>query len=290
VQFVKMQGAGNDFAVIDGRGLNLDWPALAVQMTDRHFGVGGDGIIVALPSNVAGLRMRMFNPDGSEAEMCGNGLRCLAKYAIERGIATPKDETIHIETVAGVLSCRVWRDGEGRVERVKLGMGRPHLDPREIPVAVEQTPPVLKLPLQAGGDRYEVTCVSMGNPHAVWFAPRDLDLDAFPLTEVGPQIEHDPAFPRRVNFEVVVVDGPGKLRARVWERGAGITLACGTGACAVGVAARLNGLSGDRSEVTLPGGTLLIEWDGEGEVFLTGPAVEVFAGEWPDPMTTKVLR
>ncbi len=282
MQFVKMQGTGNDFAVIDGRGMNADWPALAVKMNDRHFGVGGDGIIVALTSEKADLRMRMFNPDGSEAEMCGNGLRCLAKYAIERGLATPKDDTIHVETLAGVLSCRVWRGEAGKVERVKLGMGRPRLDPREIPVAVEQMPPVLKLPLHVDAAEYEVTCVSMGNPHAVWFAPHDLDLDTFPLTEIGPRIEHDPAFPRRVNFEAVVVDEPGKVRVRVWERGAGITLACGTGACAVGVAARLNGLTGDRTEVALPGGTLLIEWDGEGEVFLTGPAVEVFGGEWPE--------
>ena len=282
MQFVKMQGTGNDFSVIDGRGLNLNWPALAIAMTDRHFGVGGDGIIVALASATADLRMRMFNPDGSEAEMCGNGLRCLAKYAIERGLATPADDTIHVETGAGVLSCRVWRDEGGAVHRVKLGMGRPRLDPREIPVAVEQTPPLLALPLQVGDDRFDVTCVSMGNPHAVWFAPEGTDLDAVPLTEIGPLIEHDAAFPRRVNFEAVLVEAPGRVRARVWERGAGITLACGTGACAVGVAARLNGLSGDRTEVALPGGTLLIEWDGEGEVFLTGPAVEVFSGAWPD--------
>jgi len=282
VKFVKMHGTGNDFVVIDGRGVDTDWSALAVAMNDRHFGIGGDGLIVALPSETADLRMRMFNPDGSEAEMCGNGLRCLAKYAIERGLAIPRDDAIRVETLAGVLTCRVWRDERGKVERVRLAMGRPRLDPREIPVLAEQAPPVIGLPLAVDGHEFAVTCVSMGNPHAVWFAPRDLDLPAYPLHVVGPLVEHHPLFPRRVNFEVAVVDTSERIRVRVWERGAGLTLACGTGACAVAVAARLNGLIGDATDIVLPGGTLHIEWDGAGEVFLTGPAVEVFTGDWPN--------
>lgn len=281
MKFVKMHGTGNDFVVVNGRGLDADWPALAVAMNDRHFGIGGDGLIVALPSQTADLRMRMFNPDGSEAEMCGNGLRCLAKYAIERGLATPRDGTIRVETLAGVLTCRVWHDERGKVERVRLGMGQPRLDPREIPVLAEQAPPVTGLPIAVDGHELAVTCVSMGNPHAVWFAPHDFDLASYPLHVVGPLVEHHPLFPRRVNFEVAVVERPKRIRVRVWERGAGLTLACGTGACAVAVAARLNGLIGDAADIVLPGGTLHIEWDGAGEVFLTGPAVEVFTGDWP---------
>lgn len=277
MQFVKMHGTGNDFVVIDGRGLEADWADLARRMNDRHRGIGGDGILVALASDKAALRMRMFNPDGSEAEMCGNGIRCLAKYAVERHLVTPSDHAMQIETLTGVLTCELHSEGD-RVVAVRVGMGKPHLDPREIPVLAEQTPPVLGFPVDVGGRRFPVTCVSMGNPHAVWFA--DEPVQEFALREIGPSVEHNPAFPRRVNFEIVNVLRRGAVRARVWERGAGETLACGTGACAIGVAARLNGLTGDTTEVTLPGGTLKIEWDGSGEVFLSGPAVEVFAGDW----------
>jgi diaminopimelate epimerase len=222
--------------------------------------------------------MRMFNPDGSEAEMCGNGIRCLAKYAVERNLVKPAHDTIQIETPAGVLACELRREA-GRVQSVRVSMGRPRLDPRDIPVIAEQAPPVRGFPIDVGGERFAVTCVSMGNPHAVWFTDRPVD--EFPLREIGPRVEHYPSFPNRVNFEIVNVVQPGAVRARVWERGAGETLACGTGACAIGVAARLNGHTGDRTEVTLPGGTLSIEWDGAGDVYLTGPARQVFQGEWP---------
>jgi diaminopimelate epimerase len=277
MRFTKMHGAGNDFVVIDGREYSADWEKLAVAMNDRHFGVGGDGIIVALPSEKADLRMRMFNPDGSEAEMCGNGIRCLTKYAVERGITRPHGNAIAVDTLAGVLTCAFTSD-QGRVVSVRVGMGKPHLDPREIPVLAEQAPPVIGFPVDAEGRRFELTCVSMGNPHAVWFTEEPVA--TFALHQVGPRIEYHPAFPRRVNFEIVNVLHPGSIRARVWERGAGETLACGTGACAVAVAARLNGLIGDSTQVSLPGGTLQIDWDGSGEVFLTGPAAEVFEGEW----------
>jgi diaminopimelate epimerase len=246
-------------------------------MNDRHFGIGGDGIIVALPSDVADLRMRMFNPDGSEAEMCGNGIRCLAKYVVERGLTRPKDGVVTVETLAGILSCELRREG-GTVTAVRVAMGTPRLDPREVPVLAEQSPPVLGFEVRAGDRAFPVTCISMGNPHAVWFT--DASVAEFPLGQIGPQVEHHAAFPRRVNFEVANVERPGAVRARVWERGAGETLACGTGACAIGVAARLNGYTGDATDVTLPGGTLHIEWAGEGDVYLTGPAVEVFEGEW----------
>ncbi len=278
MQFVKMHGTGNDFVVIDGRGLDADWADLAHKMTDRHFGIGGDGILVALESDSAALRMRMFNPDGSEAEMCGNGIRCLAKYAVERHVAEPSNGAIQIETLAGVLTCELRYEGD-HVSAVRVAMGRPHLDPREIPVLAEQGPPLLGFPVDVAGRIFPVTCVSMGNPHAVWFAEEPVE--QFALREIGPSVEHHPAFPRRVNFEIVNVLQHGAVQARVWERGAGETLACGTGACAIGVAARLNGHTGDTTAVTLPGGTLTIEWDGSGEVYLTGPAVEVFAGAWP---------
>jgi diaminopimelate epimerase len=277
MRFTKMQGTGNDFVVIDARGEERDWAKLAIAMNDRHFGIGGDGIILALPSSEADLRMRMFNPDGSEAEMCGNGIRCLTKFVVERGIIQPHADAIRVETLAGVLTC-AFSSSTGVVESVRVGMGRPRLDARKIPVLAEQAPPVLGFPVDVDSDRFAVTCVSMGNPHAVWFTDRAVgDL---PLHAVGPRVEHHPAFPKRVNFEIANVERPGMLRARVWERGAGETLACGTGACAIGVAARLNGLTGDVTHVTLPGGTLRIEWDGEGEVYLTGPAVEVFEGTW----------
>jgi diaminopimelate epimerase len=278
VKFVKMHGTGNDFIVIDGRDVDADWSALAVTMNDRHFGIGGDGIILALPSERGDMRMRMFNPDGSEAEMCGNGIRCLAKYAVERGLVTPSHDTIRVETLAGVLTCELHGEA-GQVTDVRVGMGRPRFDAREIPVLAEQAPPIKGFPVQIDGDQFVVTCVSMGNPHAVWFG--DQPVDEFPLRDIGPKVEHVQAFPNRVNFEIANVLRPGAVRARVWERGAGETLACGTGACAIGVAARLNGHTDDRTEVTLPGGTLLIEWDGSGEVYLTGPASQVFQGEWP---------
>lgn len=278
MQFTKMHGTGNDFVLLDGTSREQDWATLAVPMNDRHFGIGGDGLIVALPSQHADLRMRMFNPDGSEAEMCGNGIRCLAKYAVERGLA-PARAALRIETLAGDLTCELRRDGTA-ITAVRVSMGQPRLDPRAIPVLAEQGPPVLAFPLRAGGREFAVTCLSMGNPHAVWFTAEPID--EFHLQEIGPLVERDPAFPRRVNFEIVNVERRGVVRARVWERGAGLTLACGTGACAVHVAARLNGLTGDATDVALPGGSLRIEWNGAGEVYLTGPAATVFEGEWPD--------
>jgi diaminopimelate epimerase len=277
MQFVKMHGTGNDFVMVDARDKTADWEALARAICDRHFGVGSDGLILALPAENADLRMRMFNPDGSEAEMCGNGIRCLAKFAVERGIVQPKEHMITVDTLAGLLTCEV-SGADGKVERVRASMGTPKLAPAEIPVLAESSGPVLHLPVRVEDGEFDVTCVSMGNPHAVHFTEQPVgEID---LEHVGPRVEHHPAFPRRVNFEVANVLGRDRLRMRVWERGAGITLACGTGACATAVAARLRGLVDDAVEVELPGGTVRIEWDGEGEVYLSGPAVDVFEGEW----------
>lgn len=277
MNFVKMHGTGNDFVVLRPQGDARDWRSLAIAICDRHFGIGSDGLILALSSQVADLRMRMFNPDGSEAEMCGNGIRCLAKYAVESGMALPRNGAIDIETLAGRLRCELTGSGN-RIERVRVAMGAPHLHPDEVPVLASAAPPVRDFPLDVGSERFAVTCVSMGNPHAVHFT--QTPIAEFPLAVVGPRVEHHLAFPKRVNFEIVNCDERGHVRARVWERGAGETLACGTGACAIGVAAVLAGLSDGRTTVSLPGGDLEIEWDGAGEVYLSGAATEVFRGEW----------
>ncbi len=283
MRFTKMQGAGNDYIFVDARAMEADWPALARDMSDRHFGAGGDGIILVLPSRVAHLRMRMFNADGSEGEMCGNGIRCFAKYAIERDIARPDGSGLRVETLAGIRTVVPVVDN-ARVVGARVAMGSPVLDPAEVPVVLGDMPadkvgqPVLDYPVQIGNTRLRMSFVSMGNPHAVAFV--DGPVGEFPLHLVGPEVEQHPMFPRRVNFEIVNLAGDGRLVARVWERGSGETMACGTGACAIGVAARLLGLATDSVDITLPGGTLGVSWDGEGEVYLEGDAVEVFEGEW----------
>jgi diaminopimelate epimerase len=281
MQFTKMHGTGNDFVMVDASEFSADWEALARAVCDRHFGAGSDGLILALPAAEADLRMRMFNPDGSEAEMCGNGIRCLAKYAVERGIATPKRGAIVVDTLAGRLRCEVFGEN-GVIDRVRVSMGAPRFAPNEIPVAAESSGPVRDLPVRVEGGDFRVTCVSMGNPHAVYFAEQPVgEID---LGTVGPRVEHHPLFPRRVNFEVVNVLDRDRLRMRVWERGAGMTLACGTGACATAVAARLHGLVDDIVDIELPGGVVRIEWDGQGEVYLSGPAETVFEGQWLRPI------
>ena len=250
-------------------------------MSDRHLGVGSDGLILALPSEKADLRMRMFNADGSEGEMCGNGIRCLVRFAFDNGILPAELSPVRVETMAGVLDVTpLGGDGDG-MTAARVLMGEPRLIPGEIPVALEGMDAVVDEPMEVAGREFRMTCVSMGNPHAVVFM--DEPVDDFPLTEIGPMVEHHPLFPARVNFEIVnVLDGGNVLKTRVWERGSGITMACGTGACAVQVAARLNGLAGDRATIALPGGDLTVEWPGEGEVVMEGPVATVFDGEWLD--------
>ena len=282
MKFTKMHGAGNDYVYIDARGVSADWPELSIAMSDRHFGIGSDGLILIMDSNVADARMRMFNADGSEGEMCGNGIRCFAKYAIEREIVAPKPTGVDVETLAGVRNIVPTYSGD-RITGARVSMGPPILVPAEVPVALPGDAaagpgPVLNHPFEMDGLDLPLSFVSMGNPHAITFIEQPVG--EFPLHTVGPKVERHSIFPRRVNFEIVNVEGPGKLTARVWERGSGETMACGTGACAIAVAARLNGLSQDSVDITLPGGTLRIEWDGRGEVFMEGPAVEVFSGEW----------
>ena len=224
----------------------------------------------------------MFNADGSVGEMCGNGIRCFAKYAIERGIVEPSTQSMDVETLAGVRTI-VPQYRDGKVRSARVSMGRPILSPGDVPVKLEASPeitkgPVVNYPFQMDGEDLPLTFVSMGNPHAITFM--QLPVAEFALHTIGPKVEHHAMFPKRVNFEVVNLNGEGNLTARVWERGSGETLACGTGACAIAVAARLQGFSRGSVDVALPGGTLQIDWDGEGEVYLEGPAEEVFSGEW----------
>jgi diaminopimelate epimerase len=278
--FWKMHGTGNDFVLTESTDLDFDWPSLAVRVCDRHFGVGADGLIVSFPSAKADRRMRIFNPDGSEAEMCGNGVRCFVKYLLDQGVLAAADGVMTVDTMAGVLEARATRDSNGRVETVRVAMGAPHLDPQDVGARIEQAGPVRDLPLTAANEPLALTLVSMGNPHAVHFldgAPSDFDLH-----RIGPAVEHDPLFAHRTNFEIVQVRDRTHLEMRVWERGAGETLACGTGACAAVVAARLHDRADEDVDVAVPGGTLRISWDGAGEVYLEGPATFVFASRWED--------
>ncbi len=282
MKFTKMQGAGNDYVYIDARGLKEDWPSLSRRMSDRHFGIGGDGIILVLDSDASDLKMRMFNADGSEGEMCGNGIRCFAKYAIERGIVPSGTESLGVETLAGIRTIVPVYD-DGRVTRARVSMGLPDLHPRDVPVTLDRLPasttgPIIDYPFEMDGLSLPLTFVSMGNPHAIVFLEQPVA--EFPLHTIGPKVEHHPMFPRRVNFEVVNLNGEGRATARVWERGSGETMACGTGACAIAVATWLRKSGRGRLDITLPGGTLNIDWGGEGEVYLEGPAEEVFSGEW----------
>jgi len=277
MNFIKLQATGNDFVLIDGRRMKQrDWSALAKALCHRHFGVGADGILLILPSKKADFYMRMFNPDGSEAEACGNGLRCAARYATDNGLA--KGTEIKIETPAGMKTARI----KGS-ESIQVAIGKPELKPSSIPVIVDrkgipEASPVIDYALTIGKWKLRITCVSVGNPHAVCFL--DQPVVDFPLAEIGPRVEHHPMFPNRVNFEIVNVISRKKLKARVWERGAEETLSCGTGACAIAVAARLKKLTANPVDITLPGGTLTVDWDGKSEVFLSGPAEVVFQGEW----------
>ncbi len=279
IPFTKVQGAGNDFVLVDGRTRDLDWSALAAEICTRHFGVGSDGLLILQESNAAPVRMVMYNPDGSLSEMCGNGLRCFVKYAVERGGIPASDGGLAVDTGAGILHAS-FDATAARIDRVRLSMGAPGLSPQAVPVVAESAGPVIGLPLDVDGETYDVTCASMGNPHAVHFS--ETPVDEIPLDRIGPLVEHDNHFPNRTNFEIVNVLAPDRLRARVWERGVGLTLACGTGACAVLVAARLNGLADQQATVCLPGGDLELEWDGDpaSPVYLEGPAAYVFDGEW----------
>jgi diaminopimelate epimerase len=280
--FAKLHGAGNDYIAIDGRDRSRDWGDLSLRMSELHFGAGSDGIVVVLPSDQAQVRMRIFNPDGSEAEMSGNGVRLFSKFVLDRKIATPDAGGLTVETMAGVRTIQPTMV-DGKMTSARVAMGAPVLTPREIPVdpsATGDVERVIDLPIEAGGRTLNVTCLSVGNPHAVHFP--DVDVDDFPLNEIGPFVESHKYFPNKINFEIANVTDRGHLKARIFERGAGETLSSGTGSSAVCVAAKLHGFTDDAVEMNVPGGTLNLEWDGVGEVFLEGPTVEVYTGIWPD--------
>ncbi len=275
--FTKMEGLGNDFIMIDGRKQGVEkissYKELAIKLCDRRFGIGGDGLIVVQQSSLCDLKFRIFNSDGSEAQMCGNGMRCLARYVYESGMIEKQEFTV--ETLAGTIVPRLNLDDNGKILSVTVDMGKPVLEAEKIPFrptqpgALVQTIETLKGPVS-------VTAVSMGNPHAVIFVD---DASAAPVFETGPVVETHPAFPEKTNVEFIQVLSDTELRMRVWERGAGVTLACGTGACASVVAAVLNGKTKRSVTVHLDGGDLSITWDdASGHVFKTGPARIVFKG------------
>ncbi len=283
MNFTKLQGAGNDFVLVEAGGKRLNWSKLAVAMCQRHFGIGADGLLL-LSSDKNGLKMRMFNPDGSEAEACGNGLRCLVKYALEKGVVSAKAAEIPVETIAGVRKARLHTVGNKTV--IQTSMGEPKFGAKDIPVTLEATAePILDYLLTIEGRKLALSFVSMGNPHAVYFLERSVA--DFPLAQIGPKVERHPMFPKRTNFEVARVLKRNLIEARVWERGAGETLACGSGACAIAVIAKLHGYTDNKVEIKLPGGTLSVEWSGKGEVYLSGQAEIVFSGEWPDENIAK---
>jgi diaminopimelate epimerase len=276
MKFTKMHGAGNDYVYVNcfAEEFPRDVAGLAIAVSDRHKGIGADGLILICPSERGDARMRMFNADGSESEMCGNGVRCVAKYVYDHGLA--RKDQLQIETGRGVLALDL-EIAHGKVSRVRVNMGAPILESAKIPTTLAGDPPI-RQKLSAAGREFEVTCVSMGNPHCVTFV--DQLSDEWVLG-VGPHVERHPAFPRRVNAEFIQLVSPREFHMRVWERGSGETQACGTGACASAVAGVLTGLTERKVLAHLPGGDLELEWAPSGEVYLTGEAVEVFSGEWP---------
>ena len=275
MEFTKWQGCGNDFVVVDFLDKEpIDFAALAVKMCDRHFGIGADGLMVVCPSETADVRMREFNPDGSEPEMCGNGIRCFARYLYDYG--RMKTQQFTIETLAGTMVPRIITQG-GTVTAIEVDMGVPVLEGEKIPVAGFGAERVIAQSLMVDGTEYKVTCVSMGNPHCVIFVD---DAESFPLSELGAQFENHPAFPRKINTEFVEVKSRTHARMRVWERGAGITLACGTGTCATLVAGVLNGVLDRAADIEVDGGIIHVEWRADGHILMTGPAEPVFTGVW----------
>lgn len=274
LKFTKMQGAGNDYIYMNGFTQKIDNPSeMAVKLSNRNFGIGSDGLVLILPSDTSDFRMQMFNSDGSEAEMCGNASRCVGKYVYDNGLTTKKEITL--ETKAGVKYISLL-EGNDKARKITVDMGEPILDPVKIPVKVDKDP-VLNFPLDIDGKIWEISCVSMGNPHAVVFTTGIKDLD---LSVLGPKFEKHPIFPRKTNTEFIEIVDRQTLNMRVWERGAGETLACGTGACAAAVAAILNGYCDRKIEIHLLGGDLEIEWDQKNNhVYMTGEAVTVFEGE-----------
>lgn len=279
LKFTKMHGCGNDYIYFNCFETPVEDPEeLSVRISDRHFGVGGDGIVLICPSDKADAKMRMFNIDGSEGKMCGNAIRCVGKYLYDNGIK--RCNPLTIDTLSGIKTLNLNIGADGKVDSVRVDMGKAILKPEEIPVKLDGETAVAR-PVTIEGKEYKITCVSMGNPHCVVFT--DTDVSELPLEEIGPKFEFDPLFPERVNTEFINVIDKNTLKMRVWERGSGETLACGTGACASVVAACLNGFCEKDTDITvrLVGGELVIRYTDEA-VTMTGPATVAFTGELPE--------
>jgi diaminopimelate epimerase len=275
MQFTKMHGAGNDYVYVNCFAEKVENPAeVAIKVSNRNFGIGSDGLILIMPSDKADVRMRMFNSDGSESEMCGNGIRCVAKYAYDHGIVDKTEITA--ETGAGILTLQLFPNAANKVDRVRVNMGPPRLSREEIPMNGTPVAQVVAEELTVLDKTFKITCVSMGNPHCIIYVD---DVDKFPVATYGPLIENHQLFPRRTNVEFIQIISRTEVKQRTWERGAGETLACGTGASAVCVAGVLNNVTDRKILNHLAGGDLELEWTENGPVFMTGPAAEVFNGE-----------
>jgi diaminopimelate epimerase len=284
MNFTKLQATGNDFIFVDARNWERDWSELARVICHRYFGVGADGLILVRNSNAASFKMRLFNSDGSEAEVSGNGLRCFAKYVIDRKMVA--EPNITVDTMSGIRTVEA-TVSQGKVTCARVNMGTARFTAEEIPVLIEKSQKgrgevdiisILDYPLIIGRRNYHLSFVSMGNPHAVMFQSRPVA--DFTLAEIGPKVENHRMFPERINFEIARVLSPNRIEARVWERGAGETLSCGSGACAIAVISRLKGCTDNKVDIMLAGGELTVDWDGAGEVYLSGSVEEVFSGEW----------
>ena len=290
MKFTKMQGAGNDFIVVETGDIQRGWSSVAVAMCDRHYGIGADGLLLLLPSSVANFCMRIFNADGSESSVCGNGLRCLVKHFVDKNSSgselTELSKEISVETINGIRKARVNKKTREAII-IQTAMGEPEIGIKNTPVVnvgregeIFDIKSKMEYTIKVGEEELNVNLVSMGNPHAVYFYQGPVS--DFPMSRLGPEVEQNEAFPDRINFEIARVIGRDKIEARVWEQGVGETLACGSGACAITVAARLLGYTDASVEVKLTGGILEVEWVKDGEVYLSGPAETVFSGEWPD--------
>ncbi|WP_288831897.1 diaminopimelate epimerase [uncultured Megasphaera sp.] len=278
MKFVKMHGLGNDFVFFeDKNGMNKDFSQVAITLCDRHTGIGADGIIVIVPSNVADIRMRIINADGSEAEMCGNGIRCFAKYVYDNGFISKKEFTV--ETLAGIMKPKVIVGEDGKVSLVTINMGKPYMEREQIPMNGPEGK-VVNEPLIIDGDTYYITSILMGVPHTMTYVK---DVEKVDLLALGPKFETNPVFPKKTNMNFVQVIDDHTIKVHTWERGAGATLACGTGSCACAVGSYLNGFTGRSVDVQLYLGTLHIEYnEDDGNVYMTGPAAVSFVGEWKE--------
>jgi len=273
-KFSKWQGCGNDFVIVDCFKEQIDdFTNVAIKVCDRHYGIGADGLILVMPSDQADFKMRIFNTDGSEAEMCGNGIRCFARYIYEAKLTTKTLFTV--ETGAGIIKPEIILTAENTVDLIRVDMGEPILAADKIPVAGFGSEQVIAQPITILDKEYKMTCVSMGNPHCVVFVD---DITQINLEKVGPLFEINQHFPKKINTEFAEVKDRGHIRMRVWERGAAVTLACGTGSCATIVAAVLNHKTDRKVEIELDGGLLFVEWRQEGTVYMSGPAEKVFSG------------